>query len=81
MIAAGLFRFSAEIRRRVAMVCFKAVVQGHEISRLPFRSWDETVNAVERRGVKILRFWPDRTPEVDRHGIVIRVNFQVVRAA
>jgi len=63
------------------MVCFKAVVKGHEISRLPFRSWNETVSAVERKGVKILRFWPDRTPEVDRQGIVIRVNFEVVRAA
>jgi hypothetical protein len=62
------------------MIRLKAILNGYEISPFPFHSWAATVEAVERKGVKILRYWADRTPEVDHKGIVIRVHFEVLRS-
>ena len=61
------------------MIRFKPILDGHAITRCPFRSWSEALNAVERKGVKVVRYKADPTPEVDRKGIVIRVHFEVVR--
>jgi hypothetical protein len=62
------------------MIRFKPILNGHAITRFPFLSWDQTLAAVERQGVKVLHYHADPIPEVDRKGIVIRVHFEVVRA-
>jgi hypothetical protein len=61
------------------MVRLKPVIDDHPISTFPFRSWAEVLDAVELKGLKIVRYRADRTPEVDRDGIVIKVHFEVVR--
>jgi hypothetical protein len=63
------------------MIRFKPLLNGREISRCPFSSWAATLDAVEQKGVRVLSYSADPTPEVDRAGIVIRVRFEVVRTA
>jgi hypothetical protein len=61
------------------MIRLKAVVNGYEISKVPFGSWPTMLDAVERNGVKVVHYSADPTPEVDKDGIVIKVRFDVVR--
>ena len=64
-----------------AMIRLKAVVNGRELSKWPFNSWAATLDALEQKHLKVLSYSADPTPEVDRHGIVIKVRFEVVREA
>ena len=61
------------------MVRLKAILNGYEIYKYPFHSWEVLVDAVERKGVRILRYRADPIPEVDHDGITIRVHLEVAR--
>ena len=63
------------------MVRLKAILNGYEIYKYPFHSWEVLVDAVERKGIRILRYQADPVPEVDRNGIIIRVHLEVVRSS
>jgi hypothetical protein len=61
------------------MIRFRAVVNGHEISKR-FDSWDETLRALEEKGLKVSSYSADPTPEVNRNrkDLIIKVHFKVV---
>ena len=61
------------------MIRLKAIVNGYEISKYPFHSWEAVVDAVEGKGVRILRYRADPIPEVDQDGIIIKVRLEVTR--